>query len=122
MFEIGAQLGIHPSVQSKCFPVIVLAQCARLALGGGLPDFGTVCPGSDSFVGASCLRLCCDRSDPATQGVGHVGHAGVAFFCSTGTANFSCQRMRPVICMTTKRVRMAPMVTAKPVKPSKKKA
>jgi hypothetical protein len=39
-----------------------------------------------------------------------------------GPANFSAQRIRPVICMATNRVTIAPMVIARPVKPSKKKA
>lgn len=44
---------------------------------------------------------------------GSVGLAGV---------NFSAQRTRPVICITTKSVMIEPMVTARPVKPLKKKA
>ena len=36
--------------------------------------------------------------------------------------NFSSQRIRPVICMTTKSVKMEPIVMARPVKPLKKKA
>src|SRR5204863_114858 len=36
--------------------------------------------------------------------------------------NFSAQRTRPVICITTNRVSIEPMVTARPVKPLKKKA
>ena len=37
-------------------------------------------------------------------------------------ANFSVQRMRPVICITTNSVTIAPMVIASPVKPGKKNA
>ncbi|HWS90704.1 MAG TPA: hypothetical protein VN282_27290 [Pyrinomonadaceae bacterium] len=52
--------------------------------------------------------------------------AGGASFPSPGppgfAENFSAQRTRPVICITTKSVRMEPMVTARPVKPLKKKA
>ena len=38
------------------------------------------------------------------------------------TPNFSSHFNRPVICMTTNSVRIAPIVTANPVKPSKKNA
>jgi hypothetical protein len=40
----------------------------------------------------------------------------------SGFSNLSAQQMRPVICMTTKRVTMQPTVTARPVKPCRKKA
>lgn len=39
-----------------------------------------------------------------------------------GAPNFSFQRMRPVICITTNSVRMDPMVITRPVRPLKKKA
>jgi len=41
---------------------------------------------------------------------------------AVGVANLSLQRMRPVICITTNRVRMEPTVITRPVNPLKKKA
>src|SRR6185369_10298962 len=49
--------------------------------------------------------------------------AGVLTGVSAGlTLNLSAQRIRPVICMTTKSVRTEPMVMASPVKPFRKNA
>lgn len=46
--------------------------------------------------------------------------AGIYVFA--GTANFSAQRIRPVICITANSVMIAPIVTDNPVYPFKKNA
>jgi len=55
-------------------------------------------------------------------GVASLDHAGNALLRDNDGLNFSSQRIRPVICITTKSVMIAPIVTANPVSPSKKNA
>jgi hypothetical protein len=49
-------------------------------------------------------------------------YAGILPSRSRREPSFSSHRIRPVICMTTNNVRIAPIVTANPVNPSKKNA
>jgi hypothetical protein len=55
-------------------------------------------------------------------GVASLDHTGNALLRGKDALKFSSQRVRPVICITTNSVRIAPIVTANPVIPSKKNA
>lgn len=71
-----------------------------------------IAEGMSGAVRAASARVRSDRGPAPGYAAGVRGPA----------AKRSAQRMRPVSCITTNSVRMAPTVTVRPVTPSKKKA
>ena len=80
---------------------------------GSLPDFEPQSPTPSPYFRCSQGY----QALVSNQNTIGDGRAGDGCF-----PNFSAQRILPVICITTKRVTMAPMVMESPVKPLKKKA
>ena len=71
------------------------------------PAFSNANPPAGSF---ECGRIVCP------------GGGDLAYTRAPSGATFSAQPMRPLTCIATKSVMIAPIMIARPVKPSKKKA